>query len=77
MHTWSGDRLYEVVELNIESNPVRQTRVFRPDGNLSRANLPFLRGVLEPVVQKYDTQKASWTFYDLLNFLRRGGSSRR
>lgn len=72
-----GDRLYEVVELNIASDPVRQTRVFRPDGNLSRANLPFLRGVLEPVVQSYDVQKAPCIWYDLLNFLRRGGSSGR
>jgi hypothetical protein len=69
--------MYEVVELNIESDPVRNTRVLRPDGNLSKANLPLLRGVLEPVVKKYDAQKAVWSWYDPRNLLRRGGSSRR
>jgi hypothetical protein len=71
--TLAADRPYDVLEFNILADPIRQTRAFHPNGNLSRMNLPQLRSLLKPTLEQYNRQKSVW---DIL-FGKRGGGSRR
>jgi hypothetical protein len=56
----AGDRPYEVLEFNITSDPVRQTRSFCADGNLSCENLPRLTSVLQPLAQQWSRDTSMW-----------------